>query len=90
MGKDNVAVEKPDIKIEYFTDKIDSTWDVFVGEINGDIYQTSSWADYAKNHKCWLNHRFCIKKGNDIIAGCQINIIAIRFLGKIGYMQCLF
>ena len=87
MTKKNMAIKKPDIQIEYFTDKVDNDWDSFVNEINGEIHQTSLWAEYVKFSKGWHNHRIVLKRGNDIIAGSQIKIINVRFLGKIGYIQ---
>ena len=87
MENKSIATVKPEIKVEYFIDTIDHNWDAFVDEMDGEIHQTSVWAEHVKLSKGWHNHRFCIKRGNDIIAGCQFRIIEISFLGKVGYVQ---
>ena len=74
------------VTLTYCDEEFSPEWDAFVDSSNGGICQTSLWAAYKKTSG-WLSFRFYIKKGNDIIAGCQISIITIRFLGKIGYIQ---
>ncbi|MDR2926624.1 MAG: peptidoglycan bridge formation glycyltransferase FemA/FemB family protein [Cytophagaceae bacterium] len=80
-----VSVEN--MTVEYRNSGVDSEWDAFAGETNGDIRQTSLWGEYEFFSKGWTVCRFVVKKENNIIAGCQISIITIRFLGRIGYIQ---
>ena len=75
------------MKIEYCHKKINTEWDAFVNENDGDISQTSVWGNYDFQYKGWRNIRFFITSGGNIVAGCQINIINDHLLGDIGLVQ---
>ena len=77
-------VENNIYTIEYCNKTINEEWDKFVSENDGDIAQTSAWADYEMRFKGQTSKRFLIKEGNEIVAGCQIKIINYRFIGSIG------
>ncbi|MDR2926672.1 MAG: peptidoglycan bridge formation glycyltransferase FemA/FemB family protein [Cytophagaceae bacterium] len=80
-------VAKKDMDVEYKERGVDLEWDAFVDKTGGDIHQTSLWSEYEYNSKNWRGYRFIVKNENNIVAGCQISIITIRFLGQIGYVQ---
>ena len=73
--------------IEYCHEKINPLWDAFVNDNDGDIAQTSAWANYEFQYKGWRNFRFFVKNEDVLVAGCQMTIIFDALWGDIGLVQ---
>ena len=76
-----------DFNIVYCQEKTNSEWDNFVNEADGELIQTSAWADYEYKYHGWNAIRLYIKKEDTIIAGCQITIIHDDILGNYGVLR---
>ena len=74
-------------EIVYCHEKINSGWDAFVDGINGDVRQTSAWANYEFIYQGWRAIRFYVKNEKTIVAGCQISIVNDLLLGNIGLVR---
>lgn len=74
--------------IEYsIPDSVDDEWDRFVSGVpSAQFEQTSSWA-IAKAGERWSAVRIKLCKSGELIAGAQILVKSIRYLGKIGYLK---
>ena len=73
--------------IKYCHEKINPQWDTFVNEVNGELLQTSAWANYEYKFFGYNAIRFFVKSEDNIVAGCQITIIGDELLGNIGLVR---
>lgn len=73
-----------EMTVEYCRTPINNEWDTFVNEINGEIFQTSVWANIGTLNN---THRIIIKKDNEIVAGCQFKVRHYPVIGNIGYIE---
>jgi len=75
------------MEIEYCHEKNNPLWDDFVQEIDGEVVQTSLWANYEYKYYKINAVRFFVKDQGTIVAGCQISILNDELFGNIGLVR---
>ena len=86
MNNQNV-INNSGFEIKYCHEKYNSEWDAFVNEMDGEIQQSSVWANHDFTYHKWKAVRFYIKNGETIVAGCQISIINDYLMGNVGIIN---
>ena len=76
-----------DFVIKYCYERINPQWDAFIHEVNGELLQTSAWANYELKYFGWRAVRFYFKNEGTIVAGCQITVISDDLWGNIGLVR---
>jgi len=74
-------------EINYCQEKINHQWDTFVNENDGELFQTTAWANYDLKFYGRNTARFYVKESETIVGGCQITIFTDEILGKIGVVR---